>query len=106
MAQSDKERLVDFLERRAFKPVLGADKSDYSGDDQDKLEDVQSATRNEVERYHDYDSDKEVYRMFQDDLNSEEADEVNRKLKDLDLPRLCDIKDEFEAKAKELEVCD
>jgi hypothetical protein len=97
---SDKKQLFNFLDERAFKPVLDADPDDYSGDKRKKLEDVQRATRSERKRYENYGSGQELYRMFEDDLNSEPAQQIHRELKDLGLPTLNDIRGEFEKKAK------
>ena len=100
----DKKELFHFLDRRAFKPVLQADPDDYSGDDKRKLEDAQRATRSERERYENYDSADELYRMFHDDLNSEPAKKIHRELKELGLPTLNDVRKEFDKRAKEAGV--
>lgn len=100
MADNAKEKLVNFLERKAFEPVLGADPDAYPENKRDKLKDVQDATRAEQERFHDYGSAEEVYQMYRDDLNSEPAQKVHRKLRDLDLPTLNDVRDEFEQLAQ------
>lgn len=50
------------------------------------LRDVQRATEQERERYRGHDSVQKVYEMYQDDLNSDEAHEVHRKLDKLGLP--------------------
>lgn len=104
MASEAKERLVGFLEEKAFKPVLNADPGSYPEDKRNKLKDVQEATRAERERFHDYDSAQEVYQMFKDDLSSEPAQEIHRKLRDLDLPTLNDCESEFEKLADEVGV--
>jgi hypothetical protein len=104
MASDTKQKLVDYLEEHAFNPILNADAGDYSGSERDKLADVQRATRSEVERYHGYSSAKDVVDNFKDDLSSDEAEKINRELKTLDLPRLCDIQDGFEKLAQQLHV--
>ncbi|HZC38229.1 MAG TPA: hypothetical protein VE221_06110 [Sphingomicrobium sp.] len=101
---SDKKELFDFLDRRAFKPVLDADLKDYSGDGKRKLADAQQATRSERERYKHYDSADELYRMFHDDLSSEPAKKVHRELTELGLPTLNDVRKEFDERAKEAGV--
>ena len=95
---ANKEELVRFLDERVFDRVLQASPNDYSGRNQDDLKYVQERTRTEKQRYHHYSSADEVVRMFQDDLHSENARPVNNKLKELGLPRLVDVKDEFERK--------
>jgi hypothetical protein len=59
---------------------------------------VQDRTRSEKDRYHHYGSAEEVIRMYQDDLHSENARPVNERLKKLGLPRLVDVKEEFDRK--------
>ncbi|WEX09585.1 hypothetical protein [Chelativorans sp. AA-79] len=104
MAENAKERLVGFLERKAFRPVLGADPDSFPQDKRNKLRDVQEATRAERERFHNYGSAKEVYEMFEDDLNSEPAQKIHRELRDLDLPTLNDCREDFEKLAEEVGV--
>ena len=96
---ANKEELVRFLDERVFDRVLQASPNDYTGRKQDDLKYVQDRTRSEKERYHHYASAEEVVRMFQDDLHSANARPVNNKLKALGLPRLVDVKEEFERKS-------
>ena len=102
MADSAKERLVDFLEKKAFAPVLQADPDSYPEDKRDTLKDVQEATRSESERFHSYDSAEKIYEMYKDDLSSEPAQKIDRELRDLDLPRLKDFENEFERLAEDV----
>jgi 5-bromo-4-chloroindolyl phosphate hydrolysis protein len=95
---SSKEELVQFLDRHVFDPILKASPEAHKSNQED-LKYVQDRTRTEKERYHKYGSANEVVRMFKDDLNSENARQVNDRLKKLGLPRLVDVKDEFEQKA-------
>lgn len=104
MADSAKERLVDFLDRRAFTPVLQANPDSYPEDKRDELRDVQDATRAERERFHNYGSAREVYEMYKDDLSSEPAQKVHRQLHELELPTLGDFKAEFERLAQDAGV--
>lgn len=107
MAEKDaKERLVDLLDRRAFRPVLEASPDDYHSDaERRKLKDVQAATRRERDRFRrEYGSANEVCEMFRYDLGSDEAREVERDLRDLDLPALRDVEDEFEGMCRRLGV--
>jgi hypothetical protein len=96
---ASKDELVSFLDQHVFDPILKASSDKYSGNKQDDLKYVQDRTRSEKERYHNYGSADEVVRMYKDDLNSENAKPVNNKLKELGLPRLADVKDQFEKKA-------
>ena len=51
---SAKEQLVDFLDRRAFQPVLRAKESDIPKGKQDELRDLQRRTEAEIERFRNY----------------------------------------------------
>ncbi len=104
MASDAKKELVDFLESRAFKPVLSKTPDDYRSDsDRRKLADVQRATRSEVDRYRkEYSSAQQVIQMYKDDLTSEPAKEIDRELDQLGLPTLRDIEPQFRKKVQEL----
>ena len=96
---ASKDELVNFLDHKVFDPILNASPDKYSGARRDDLSYVQDRTKSEKERYHNYGSADEVVRMYKDDLSSENAKSVNSKLKELGLPQLADVKDEFEKKA-------
>lgn len=96
---ASKDELVRFLDERVFNPILHASPDRYSGKEQEDLEYVQDRTRSEQQRYHHYGSADEVIRMYKDDLHSENAKPVNDKLRALGLPRLADVREEFERKA-------
>lgn len=96
-----RSRLVDFLDRKAFQPVLKADPSSYPEGKRAKLQDVKQATESERERFRNYESAQKVYEMFRDDLSSEPAKKVHRHLSDLGLPTLQDVRDEFEKLARD-----
>lgn len=101
MTQHDARRqLVEFLERKAFRPVLRADEADFPEARRSKLRDVQESTRKEIERFHHYRSAEEVVTNFRRDLTSEPAKKVHRALKDLGLPTLEDVREEFEKLAE------
>ncbi|WP_026871028.1 hypothetical protein [Inquilinus limosus] len=104
MPDSAKEKLVDFVTRRAFDPVLKAQPEGMSDAEKRKLEHVQDATRSEIERFRGYGSAREVVVNFKRDLDSEPARKVHAELKSLGLPTINDIREEFESMAKELGV--
>ena len=101
-----REKLLDLLDRKAFDPVLVASPDDYSSEnDRQKLRDVQETTRSTRRSYHEkYTTAEKVRYNFRDDLSSDAAQKVHRKLRSLRLPTLNDIKDEFEQVADELGV--
>jgi hypothetical protein len=94
-----REELVDFLDRHVFDPILNASPNSYPERLRDDLQYVQDRTQSEKDRYHQYGSASEIVRMYKDDLKSDNAKPVNRKLHELGLPRLVDVKEEFEKKA-------
>src|SRR3954471_15699084 len=93
MTDSAKDKLVRFLERHAFDPVLKAKPEHYPEPKRRQLEDVQRRTRTEVERFHRYGSARDVVVNFKRDLDSEPARKVHRELKDLGLPTVNDVRD-------------
>lgn len=96
---ASKDELVRFLDHKVFDPILNASADKYRGSQKDDLSYVQDRTKSEKQRYHNYGSADEVVRMYKDDLSSENAKSVNSKLKELGLPQLADVRDEFEKKA-------
>jgi hypothetical protein len=103
--QNAREKLVQFLDQKAFDPILRARPDRYSGTDREKLEHVQDATERTKQRYHhDYTSAAEVCARFRDDLTSSSAQRVQRELGQLGLPTLHDIEDEFEALCRDAGV--
>jgi hypothetical protein len=101
-----REKLLDFLDRKAFEPVLKASPNNYSSEaDKKTLQALQQTTRSTQRSYHEkYKTAEKVREMFRDDLNSAAAQKVHHQLRDLGLPTLNDIKDEFEKFADELDV--
>lgn len=104
MSSNAKQKLVHFLEQKAFNPVLHAKPERYPESKRDTLKDVQRRTETEVQRFHDYGSADEVVTNFRRDLHSEPAKKVHRELKDLGLPTVEDVREDFEKLAQELHI--
>jgi hypothetical protein len=103
--QNARAKLVQFLDQKAFDPILRANPDRYSGTDKDKLEHIKGATERTQQRYHhDYTSAEEVCARFREDLSSSSAQRVQRELEQLGLPTLHDIEDEFDALCRDLGV--
>ncbi len=102
--QHAKQKLVDFLQERAFDPVVGADADDYPEDQRGKLRHVQASTHSEIERFRNYDSAQDVVVNYKRDLHSEPAKKIDRELDELALPKLSDFRQEFEDLASRLGV--
>ena len=98
MGQRDKrEALLEFLDQRAFEPVLDASPDDYTHEvDKRMLEDVKERTRREQRRYHDeYASAGDIRKSYLSDVSSSAAKKVHRELEQLNLPTLPKLKGEF-----------
>jgi hypothetical protein len=103
MAEAEaKRRLVAFLEEKAFRPVLDADPDRFPEAKRDRLRDMQRRTQTEIERFRHYGSAAEVVTNFKRDLTSEPAKKVHRALKELGLPTIDDVREEFEHLADEV----
>jgi hypothetical protein len=92
--EDKRKQLLEFLDNKAFDPVLNAEEKKY-GDDKKKkmLRDVQAKTRSTKRRYHEnYRSAADVKQNYESDLD---AENVDNELKDLGLPTLPSIHDEF-----------
>jgi hypothetical protein len=99
VAESAREKLLDWLERRAFNPVLRADPKDYPESRREALRRVQDKTAAERDRFRSYGSASEVVVNFKRDLTSASAQKVHRDLEELGLPTLNALQSEFEALA-------
>lgn len=106
MSSASKDRLVKFLDEKAFDPVLRKNKDDYSSDaDKEKFEDVKRATEKEKQRFHEnYSSAEEVKENFLRDLSSDPAKAIHEKEHELNLPTLPELKEEFLQLCEELNV--
>src|ERR1700712_2760147 len=104
MAKDHKRELLTFVEREAFDPVLHARPDGRSDADKAKLAEVQDKTRAEIDRYRGYASAEDLVTNFKRDLHSDAAKKVHADLRHLKLPTIADIRDAFEAKAKDLGV--
>jgi hypothetical protein len=104
--ETKRKRLVDFLERRAFEPVLRASPDRYESDAQkEKLADVQRSTESEKRRFReDYHSAQEVRDNYLSDLRSSTGKKKTSELEALGLPSLPSLKDDFLAYCDELGV--
>ena len=103
--QNAREKLVRFLDEKAFEPILRAGPERYSGPDRQRLEHAKRATERTRQRYHDhYMSAEEVRERFRDDLSSSAAQRVQREIENLGPPTLHDVEDDFEDLCRDLGV--
>lgn len=106
MAGKDvRKQLLDFINTRAFDPVINARLDQYEGKDKEKLEDIQRKTKNEKKQFEqEYTTTEKVKNGFLSDVRSKAAEKLNKDLERLKLPTLPSIKDEFMALCKKLAV--
>ncbi len=104
MTSDARRELVQFLEKKAFEPVLRAKPDAYPESKRRELDHVQQATRAEIERFRHYRSAEEVVLNFKRDLSSDKAKKVHRELEDLNLPTIEQYRDEFLKLAQDLNV--
>lgn len=101
---SDEEkraRLVEFLDKMVFDPVLRADDSEYDENARHKLAEVKRSTESEKRRFHDdYRSAIAVKQNYLSELDSRVAEKKNKALEELGLPRMYQVRDDF------LKLCD
>lgn len=104
--EEKRQKLLDFLDREVFDPILHASPADYPREEQkEKLADMKRKTQSEKHRFHkNYLSAAEVKENFQSDLGSKAAKEVDRELEHLNLPSLPKVKDAFYRLCSELGV--
>ena len=92
---ANKTELLNFLDKHVFHPILNAKEEKYGTRQREQLQDLKRRTEAEKARFHGYDSAERIVAMYEEDLSSEAAKPVNAMLKDLGLPRLVDVRDEF-----------
>ena len=93
---ADKKKLLYFLDRKVFDPVLEKTEDDYDTDSKKKkFEEVKKSIEEEKQRFHNEETAEDIKRHFQHNLKSEPAQKVYSNLKHLDLPRLPQFKEEF-----------
>jgi hypothetical protein len=104
MAKDTKKELLNFIDHKAFDVILKKDAGKMDGKEQDQLEELQRKTKKEQEKFHGYGSAKEIKENFLANVRSKPAHKLNKGLKDLKLPTLPDLKDDFEALCNKLGV--
>lgn len=104
MTQRDdkREKLVAFLDRKAFDPIINTSEERYSSESEKaKFRDVLKSTKSEKTRFHErYATAKDVKDNYLSDLSSHTAKKKNAELSELGLPQLPQFRDEF------LDLCD
>lgn len=67
--EEKKRKLLDFLNKKAFDPIINKSKDDYDSETKKKkLEDVKRSTKSEKERFQNYEDAEEVRDNYLADL--------------------------------------
>ena len=90
-----KADLLQFLDKHVFHPILNASERDLSERERQDLHDLKKRTEEEKARFHGYDSAEKVVAMVERELHAETAKPVNARLKDLELPTMGDVREDF-----------
>lgn len=103
---SKMKQLLEFLDSKAFDPILNKNESDFKSKNQkQKFQHVRRSTKNEKERFHTrYHSAEEIKRNYFDDLTSSAAKKVDPEIESLGLPSLPQFRDEFIQLCNKLDI--
>lgn len=90
-----KDELLALLDKHVFHPTLNAREDRYDERQRKDLRDLQRRTEEEKARFHGYDSAERIVAVYQEEISSEISRLMNARLKDLGLPTLPDVREEF-----------
>lgn len=97
-------RLFEFLDQHAFNPVLSASLEGLPEARRTKLRAAQEEMRRERGRFERGASADDIYRTYHAELAAPGAADLHRRLRELDLPTLDDVRIDFEQMAGDLGV--
>ena len=92
---ASKSELLDLLDKHVFHPTLNAKPERYDEKQRKELRELQRRTEEEKARFHGYDSAERIVDVFREEIGSETARPMNARLKDLGLPTLPDVREQF-----------
>lgn len=95
-AKDNRHQLLDFINKKAFDPILKAKPNKFKEEDRGALEDIQRKTENEKKQFEEeYTTAEEIKKNYLSNVRSKAAAKVNDELEKLGLPTLPEHKDEF-----------
>jgi len=104
-AKDTRQQLINFINKKAFDPILKAKPNKFKEKDRGALEDIQRKTENEKKQFEEeYTTAEEIKKNYLSNVHSKAAAKVNDQLEKLGLPTLPQHKDEFMELCKKLEV--
>ena len=90
-----KDELLALLDKQVFHPTLNAREDRYDEKQRKELRDLQRRTEEDKARFHGYDSAERIIAVYREEINSETSRPMNARLKDLGLPSLPDVREQF-----------
>lgn len=95
-AKDVKQQLLDFINKKAFDPILKANPNKFNEKDRESFEDVRRKTESEKKQFNeDYTTADEIKKNYLSNVRSKAAKKVNEQLEKLGLPTMPEHKDEF-----------
>ena len=99
--KDNRKQLLDFINKKAFDPILKAKPNKFKEEEREVLEDLQRKTENEKKQFEEeYTTAEEIKKNYLSNVHSKAAAKVNDQLQKLGLPTLPEHKDEF------MELCE
>jgi hypothetical protein len=94
-ANDVKKQLLDFINKKAFDPILKTKPEKFKDKEREEFEEVRRKTENEKKNFEEYGSADEIKKNYLSNVRSKAAAKVNDQLQKLGLPTMPEHKDEF-----------
>lgn len=94
-AKDVRQQLLDFINTKAFDPILKTKPDKFKNKDREDFEDVRRKTENEQKNFEKYSTADEIKKNYLSNVHSKAAAKVNDQLERLHLPTMPEHKDEF-----------
>lgn len=92
---ASKNELLDYLDKHVFLRILHASERDRGAKELEDLKELKVRIHDEMGRFHGFDSAEKIVEVYRQETEAEVARPVNARLKDLGLPTLADVRQEF-----------
>lgn len=91
-----RRRLLAFLDRELFDPIINTPRSRYhTKEDEQRFDDARRKIEDEKRRYHECATALDIKESFLSDLQSRTAQRLSENLRHLGLPSYADVRDDF-----------
>lgn len=91
-ANDVKQQLLDFINKKAFDPILKTKPDKFKGKDREDFEDVRRKTESEKKNFEDYGSADEIKKNYLSNVHSKAPAKVNDQLEKPGLRQCLSIK--------------